>query len=258
MTDGTVHYSREGQIARITFSRPEARNAMTWSMYQRFGEIMDEVAADDDLRVIVLRGDGAKAFIAGTDISQFQEFQSAAEGVAYEQFIESLIGRLESLSIPTVAVVQGYAVGGGLAIAAACDIRLCTPDARFGAPIARTVGNCLSIQNYARLAALIGVSRAKAMLFTASMIGAADALQAGFVMEVVDAAELDQRVDDLCDTLARHAPLTLRVTKEAFRRIVHGHGADGADLIQMAYESRDFREGVAAFMEKRSPEWQGR
>ena len=258
MTQGTVGFSRDGQVAHITFSRPESRNAMTWSMYQRFGEILDELARADGVRVVVLRGEGGKAFIAGTDISQFLEFKTVDEGVAYEEVIEGLIGRLEALPIPTVAVVEGYAVGGGLAIAAACDLRLCTPDARFGAPIARTVGNCLSMQNYARLAALIGVSRAKAMLFTASMIGAEDALNAGLVLDVVERDALDQRVGELCATLASHAPLTLRVTKEAFRRITHGHGAEGADLVRIAYESRDFQEGVAAFMEKRAPEWQGR
>jgi enoyl-CoA hydratase len=258
MSRGRVHLERAADVATITFDRPEARNAMTWEMYEELGRVLDTLEDVSGVRVAVLRGAGGKAFIAGTDIHQFTNFASAADGLAYEAMIESIVGRLEAVPIPTIAVIEGFAVGGGLAIAAACDLRICTPDARFGAPIARTVGNCLSMDNYARLCALIGVSRTKAMIFTAGLVPAEDAHAAGLVMEIVAPESIDERVASLCATLASHAPITLRVTKEALRRIVAGTARDGEDLVRETYGSRDFREGVAAFIEKRSPVWENR
>lgn len=258
MSAGRVLLERGGAVARITFERPEARNAMTWEMYEQLGRVLDELETASDVRIAVLRGAGGRAFVAGTDISQFTRFESADDGIAYERFIDELIDRLEALPIPTLAVVEGYAVGGGLAIAAACDLRICTPDAKFGLPIARTVGNCLSMRNYARLVALIGAARAKAMILTARMLPAEEARLAGFVMEVVDSGELDARVEALCATISKNAPITMRVTKEAIRRVVAGMVPDGADLIREAYGSDDFREGVAAFIAKREPEWRNR
>jgi enoyl-CoA hydratase/carnithine racemase len=258
MSAGHVRFERAGDVARLTFDRPEARNAMTWEMYQELGHALDRLEAAQDLRVAVLRGEGGRAFVAGTDISQFTRFASAEDGIAYERFIDGLMGRIESVRIPTVAVIEGFAVGGGLAIASACDLRICTPDAKFGLPIARTVGNCLSMRNYAQLIALLGASRAKKMILTAEFLSAEEALQSGFVMEVVPPEQLDERVAALCATLGRNAPITLRVTKEAIRRIVALLVPDGSDLIREAYGSADFREGVSAFVAKRPPVWKGR
>jgi enoyl-CoA hydratase/carnithine racemase len=258
MGDGAVRFERRGDAAQLTFDRPEARNAMTWAMYDQLAEHIARVSGDDRVRVLVLRGAGGKAFVAGTDIGQFAAFGSGADGIAYEARIEAILGSLERLGMPTIAVVEGYAVGGGLAIAAACDLRICTPTARFGMPIARTLGNCLSMANYARLVALLGPARAKELIFTARWVESDEALAAGLVSEVVPAGELDGRVRALCDRLAEHAPITLRVTKEAVRRITAARVPDGDDLVEQTYGSADFAEGVAAFRAKRPPQWRNR
>ena len=135
---GEVRYRVENGVGAVVFDRPEARNAMTWSMYDALGRICDAIAADTTLRAVTFRGAGGAAFVAGTDIEQFRAFGTAADGLAYEAKIDARIGQLESLPVPTVAVVEGFAIGGGLAIAAACDFRVATPDARFGIPVART------------------------------------------------------------------------------------------------------------------------
>jgi enoyl-CoA hydratase/carnithine racemase len=258
MSDGEVHFTREGAVARITFDRPAARNAMTWAMYERLADICQSLQNDRDVRVTVLRGAGGKAFIAGTDIVQFQDFRSAEDGVAYEARIEHYLGLLEALPMPTLAVIEGFAIGGGLAIAAACDLRIATPDARFGVPIARTLGNCLSMANYARLVASLGAARAKRVMLLADLLSAEDALAAGFLVDVAAPAELDGRVAELCERLQGHAPVTMRVSKEAIRRLLHAGLPDGDDLIRECYGSEDFRLGVRAFLEKKPPQWTGK
>jgi enoyl-CoA hydratase len=206
---------------------------------------------------MVLRGAGGKAFVAGTDIGQFRAFRSGQEGLDYEETIDRIVGRVELVRKPTVAVVDGYAVGGGLAIAAACDLRVCTPEAKFGMPIARTLGNCLSMENYARLVALVGAARVKDLVFTARSVGAEEALAIGLATEVVSPAGIDDRVAELCERLAGHAPITLRVTKEALRRLRSAGLPDGDDLVLEAYSSEDFRRAVEAFVTKGRPEWRG-
>jgi enoyl-CoA hydratase/carnithine racemase len=251
-------FERREPVASITFNRPEARNAMTWEMYNALYECCEAVDADDEIRVLVLRGAGDKAFVAGTDIKQFLEFESGEDGIAYEKRMERVIERLEAVRKPTVAVIDGYAIGGGLSIAAVSDLRICTPEAKFGMPIARTLGNCLSIENYARLMALIGPARTKALIFTARMFSAEEALAAGLATEIVVRKELDGRVSELCAALETHAPITMRVTKEALRRLTLAGIPDASDLVRETYGSYDFHEGVAAFAEKRRPDWHGR
>jgi enoyl-CoA hydratase/carnithine racemase len=254
--EGTVRLDVRGGIAHITFERPEARNALTWSMYEQLLALLPKLDPATGLRVAVLRGAGG-TFISGTDIAHFRNFAGESDGVEYERGLDNVIAQLEAVRVPTLAVIEGYAAGGGLAVAAACDLRICTPDARFGAPIARTVGNCLSVANTARLVAHLGPARTKAMLLLAEFITAADAKSAGFVLEVVESAAIDQRVAALTERLAAHAPITMQVTKEAVRRIVAATAGQGEDLVRRAYGSRDFREGVTAFLEKRTPRFQG-
>lgn len=256
-SEGHVSYERRGTTAFITFHRPAARNAMTWAMYEQLGAAVAAIEADGDVRVAVLRGAGA-CFVSGTDISQFADFRSGEDGVAYERRLDAIIARLEDVPVPTIAVVEGYALGGGLAIAAACDVRLCTPDARFGVPIARTLGNCLSMVNYARLVMHLGASRVKALIFTAEAMSADEALARGFVLEVVAPHVLDARVEARVEQLAAHAPVTLQVTREAIKRIVAAVSTEGDDLVRRAYGSHDFHEGVAAFIGRRKPRWTGR
>ena len=260
-TPNTEHVivEREGPIVTLTFNRPEARNAMTWDMYQRLYETCEAVDADDEVRVLVLKGAGGKAFVAGTDIGQFTAFQSGEDGLRYERDGDLRSGRIARVTKPVIAQIQGFAVGGGFGIAAGADLRIATPDARFGAPIARTLGNCLSMQAYARYLDLLGPSRLKELIFTARLMSAEEALAAGFVHEIVAAEALEARVRELAATVAAHAPITLRVTKEAVRRIQEARLVpDGDDLIAQTYGSADFHEGVRAFVEKRPPRWQGR
>lgn len=250
-------YERRGSTAYITFNRPQARNAMTFPMYDALFERCEEVDADDSVRALVLRGAGGKAFVAGTDISQFRTFETGQDGIAYEQRIDRVVSRLELVRKPTIAVIDGHAVGGGLALAAVSDLRICTPGAKFAMPIARTLGNCLSVDNCARLVALIGPARTKELVFTARSFDADEALAAGLATEVVAESAIDQRVDELCERLASHAPITMRVTKEAIRRLRTAGVGNGDDLIVEAYSSGDFKRGVEAFFEKRQPLWEG-
>lgn len=263
MSDSTadgneVLVTRDGPVVTLTFNRPAARNAMTWGMYERLQRVSDEVDADDSVRVLVLRGAGGKAFVSGTDISQFTVFETAEDGLRYERDLDACMDRLERVRTPVIAQVEGYAVGAGIRIAAACDIRIATPAARFGAPIARTLGNCLSMAAYASLLDLFGPSRLKELILTARLLTAEEARAAGFVHEIVPPEAIDARVRALAEEMSRHAPITLRVTKEAVRRIQAARrprGGDGDDLMALTYTSADFKEGVKAFLEKRPPRW---
>jgi enoyl-CoA hydratase/carnithine racemase len=254
-----VLVERKDAVVTLTFNRPEARNAMTWNMYERLYQTAEEVDADDSVRVLVLRGAGGKAFVAGTDISQFKSFRTAEDGIQYEREGERRTARLERVGKPVIAQIQGFAVGGGFAIAAVCDIRIATPESRFGFPIARTLGNCLSMENYSRCVDLFGPSRVKEMIMRARLITPEEAHTAGFVHEIVPAAEIEARVNTIAAEVAAHAPITLRVTKEAVRRIQERRRLEGGDdLISLTYTSADFREGMSAFLEKRPPRWTGK
>jgi len=255
-----VLFEIAGSVAYLTFNRPEARNAMTWAMYDALATSCDRADTDPDIRVLVLRASG-EAFIAGTDIRQFTGFESADDGVAYERRLDAVIDRLEAVNLPTIAQVQGVAAGGGCAIAFACDLRVCTPNATFGVPIARTLGNCLSSDNYARLVDLIGPARTKDLLFTGRFLNASEGHALGLVTRLAEPDQIDETVRTLADAIAANAPLTIRATKEAIRRIARHRRPDPVqadDLIALCYGSHDFREGVSAFLAKRRPRFTGR
>jgi enoyl-CoA hydratase len=257
VSNGQVHLSIQNGVASILIDRPEARNAMTWSMYEELANACAQISRDPAIRVATFRGAGGAAFVAGTDIEQFREFKGAEDGIAYEKAIDERIQLLERLPMPTVAIIDGWAIGGGLAIAAACDFRVAATQASFGVPIARTLGNCLSISNLARVVANFGVPRAKRMLLLGETIGAEEAKACGFVTDIAEPAELDAKVQAICDRLAKNAPVTMRVSKEGIRRIVAEGLPQGDDLIRECYGSRDFKIGVEAFLEKTRPVWTG-
>ena len=258
MSEGRVTLTREGVIARVVFDRPEARNAMTWTMYAQLSDICSALRGDTSERLVTFRGAGNAAFVAGTDIEQFATFKSGEDGIAYEQKIEACVAAFEMLPMPTVAIVEGWAVGGGLILATACDFRIASSSARFGVPIAKTLGNCLSVANLARLVAAFGMARVRRMLMLADIVAAEEALEAGFLSQVCEPSDIDAAGAALCARLLALAPVTQSVTKESLRRLVANNLPDDHDLIRRCYGSDDFQEGVRAFVAKQSPVWTGR
>jgi enoyl-CoA hydratase/carnithine racemase len=249
---------RDG-IGKVTFNRPQARNAFTFEMYERLARICEQANQDRAIKVLVFQGAGDKAFAAGTDINQFRDFTTAQHALEYEARIDRVLTTLEECRVPTIAAITGACTGGGAAIAACCDLRIGTTTTKFGFPIARTLGNCLSMANISRLSALIGPARVKDIIFTARLVGAEEAASAGLLSEVVeDVAALARRADELATLIAGNAPLTLSSTKQALARLQRRLSSEeGEDLILMCYMSRDFREGLDAFLHKRPPQWLG-
>ncbi|WP_422367817.1 enoyl-CoA hydratase [Pelagibius sp.] len=250
-------FEREGAIGVITLNRPQARNALTFAMYERLAELCRDTESLG-VKALIVTGAGDKAFAAGTDIAQFRGFTTEQHALDYEAKIDAVLGAVETCPLPTVAAISGACTGGGAAIAAACDLRIASTDLKFGFPIARTLGNCLSVANLARLAALLGAGRTREILFTSRLVGAEEALAAGLISEVLaDHDSLMARARALAAQLTEQAPLTLRATKEGLRRLVQP-GIEDSDLIVSCYTSEDFREGLEAFLAKRKPNWQGR
>ena len=254
-----ILYTTKDGIGTIAFNRPAARNALTFAMYDQFEELVASLAGDRALRALIVTGAGGEAFSSGTDIAEFRAFATAEDALAYEARLDRVVGALERCPVPTIAAIAGACTGGGAALAAACDLRLAAANLRFGFPVARTLGNCLSVANTARLAGLVGAARVRDMLLTARLVGAEEARAWGLVGEILpDAAALAARSEALACSVAQNAPLTLRATKEALLRL-KGRIApgEGDDLVLMCYMSRDFREGMTAFLEKRPPRFHG-
>ena len=255
--EANLLYEVRNGVGQITFNRPQARNSLTFDMYERLAAICEAAANDRSLKVLILTGAGDKAFAAGTDINQFRAFATPQDAIGYEARIDRVLTTLEQCRVPTIAAINGACTGGGAGIAACCDLRIGTTTAKFGFPIARTLGNCLSASNIGRLSALIGATRLKEIIFTARLIEAREAAGIGLLHEVVeDLAALQRRADELARLVASHAPLTLRATKQALLR-AQPKPAEDEDLILMCYQSRDFREGMDAFLNKRPPQWTG-
>ncbi len=258
MTDLLIDHRDD--IAFVTFNRPQARNALTFPMYEGLAELCTRANDDAAIRAIVITGAGEKAFAAGTDISQFTEFRTAEHALAYEHKIDRILTAIEDCRKPTIAAIAGACTGGGAAIAGVCDLRIGAANARFGFPIARTLGNTLSMVNHARLAALIGPARVTDLIFTARLMEADEMRMAGLLSEILpDHAALQARAAELAVTVAGHAPLTLQATKQALRRLTAAARATpGDDLVAMCFTSADFTEGVQSFLTRRPAQWTGR
>ncbi len=251
---------RKGAVVWMTFNRPQARNALTWHMYSRLETACNEINADRTVRAVVLTGAGGQAFVAGTDIGQFRTFKTEQDALDYEARGNLVMRTLESVRVPTIAAIAGACTGAGAAIAACCDLRIASPSARYGFPIARTLGNCLSMANYTRVAALIGIARLKDLIMRARLMDAQEMQACGLISEVTpDEDSLPTRAQSLAEEVASMAPLTLWATKEALRRVRDALIPEGADsdLIVACYTSKDFKEGVEAFLAKRKPHWTG-
>ncbi len=253
-------YEITDAIGWVTLNRPDTRNALTFEMYERLAEICANTPTDGSVKAIVIRGAGSRAFAAGTDMTQFRAFSTPQDAWDYEAKMDGVLEQIERCPIPTIAAITGACTGGGAAIAACCDLRITDDRLKFGFPIARTLGNCLSVSSLARLSALIGPGRVREIIFTARLVGAEEAQTIGLVSEVLDNVDaVMARAGELAQQLATHAPLTLHVTKEGLRRLREdGPGAEDKDLIETAYMSEDFKEGMEAFLAKRPPEWKGR
>ena len=207
--------------------------------------------------MLIIRGSGG-AFAAGTDISQFRDFVSGDAGVAYEKRLDAVIDRIEGLSVATIAEVDGAAVGGGCAIAMACDLRICSERARFGVPVSRTLGNCLSMANTARMVDLIGPSLTRDLLLTGRLVDAREAKAAGLAHAILPVETLEQETFKIAAELSTRARSTIKATKEMLRRLRdHRRPPAGIadDIIRECYGSAEFREGVTAFLEGRRPNW---
>ncbi|MFL5692698.1 MAG: enoyl-CoA hydratase [Ktedonobacteraceae bacterium] len=254
--EGAVLLEQKGPIAIITLSRPAALNALTWTMYQQMEAHLEQLAAVDTIRAIIIRGEG-KAFAAGTDIQQFQGF-SGEDGIAYERKMAAIVERLYTISKPTIAAIHGYAVGAGIVVASVCDLRYATPTSRFGVPIARTLGNCITLKNYRHLVDSFGSMSTKEMLFTGRLLTADEALQSGFLTAIVDEERLISHVIEIAQQISSLAPLTIWAGKEAQRRLnAAAEAIDFDDVVARIYSSSDFAEGVQAYLEKRKPNWRG-
>ncbi len=252
--------TRDGAVATITLNRPEKYNALTFGMYQRLAEICTELPKEGGVRAIVVTGAGQKAFAAGTDINQFRAFKEPKDGLDYEARVDEILSAIERCPLPMIAAISGACTGGGAAIAACCDMRIGTRDMRYGFPIARTLGNCLSATSLQRLTGLIGAPRVVDLVFTSRLMEAEECRAAGLVTELLDDhAALMARATALAQQIAGYAPLTLSTTKELMRRIREaGPKVEDHDLVAKVYTSADFREGLDAFLSKRKPQWTGK
>lgn len=250
--------STDGPVMTVTFDRPAQHNALTFAMYDALMAACERADADSGVKVLVLRGAGGKAFASGTDITVFRDFGGGADGVAYEKRLTRAVNRVEEVSVPTIAAVEGFCLGGGLAIAAACDFRVATRSARFGVPIARTLGNCLSMNTLSLLVGHLGPARTLDMLLRARLFEGAEAHAAGFVAELGDDGALDDAVRPVVQALLGHAPLTMKVTKAALVRLRRAALPADDDLVSLTYGSEDFRRAVEKFGSGGRPDWTGR
>ncbi|HEX7966818.1 MAG TPA: enoyl-CoA hydratase [Stellaceae bacterium] len=252
----------DGAIGWMVFNNPTRRNAISLDMWQAVPAILDHFERDPDVRVVIVKGAGDKAFISGADISQFEKQRSSAESIAqYDKVAEGAMTRLQEASKPTIAMIRGFCIGGGLAVALACDLRIAADDARFGIPAAR-LGLGYRWGGVKKLVDLVGPAYAKEIFFTARHFTAAEAAGMGLVNRAVPEAELEAYVRNYCALIAENAPLTIAAVKGVVNEIAKpGAQIDRAKceaLVAHCFGSQDYVEGRRAFMEKRRPVFVGK
>ena len=251
----------EPPVATIIFNRPKARNALNEAMQRALPPMLEHLREDGNIRVLILRGAGGKAFAAGDDITQFVDW-GATEALAHYHHLEAFIGAIEAFPKPTIALIQGFAVGAGLEVAAACDLRYASADSRFGIPIAR-LGHTVDLRNALRLIRLVGPSRVKELLFNADLIGAEEALQIGLINRVLSADQLEHYTYESARKMATYAPLSLMQSKASVQLCLDNPELRGivepAVTAAALYDSEDFHAGVQAFLSKQPlPPFHGR
>jgi len=252
---------KDGAIGWMIFNNPERRNAVSLEMWQRAAEILAGFAQDSSVRVVVLAGAGGKAVVSGADISRFKDERQEAEAVAvYQAATDKAYQMLQSLPVPTIAMIRGYCIGGGTAIAVSCDLRVASENARFGIPAAK-LGLGYGPKRAKPLVDLVGPAFAKEMYFTGRQFDAEEARRMGLVNSVVADEKLEAAVADMASTIAENAPLTVRSTKLTVNELMKDAGDRDIARCEAAaaacFTSRDYREGQAAFMEKRKPRFTG-
>ncbi len=256
----TILIERDGPIATVILNRPEKLNAMTRDMWRRLGEAAAELAADETLRCLVLRGAGGKAFSPGNDIAEFEtERANASEAKAYGRVLHEALGALKSCRHPTVALIEGICVGGGLEIAALCDLRICGESSRFGVPINR-LGLVMAYPEIDGLRRLVGTAAALEILLEGRVFGAAEARDKGLVTRVVADDAVEAEAYETARRIAAGAPLVARWHKRFLARLEAGAPLTAAELDEgfACYDTEDFRIGYRAFLEKKTPEFKGR
>ncbi|WP_066451979.1 MULTISPECIES: enoyl-CoA hydratase/isomerase family protein [Halomonas] len=260
MVGNTLLYEVREGVAWLGFNRPESRNAMTWEMYDALEACCDHLAKEERVHAVVLYGVGGEAFVAGTDITQFSHFSKPEDAIGYEQRIDRVVGKLETLNKPTIALIEGACVGGGAALAMVCDFRYCTPNLKFGVPIAKTLGNCLSITNVSRLIDMVGIARTKEALMLGKLFNAGEASQAGLVNAVIEPDAIHAEVAEVAKQFNRLAPLTVQASKALVGRVQAQRRTardTGDDWVIACYMSDDFKAAVSKFVNKTPFEWTG-
>ena len=253
---------KENGIGWIIFNNPARHNAVSLEMWQSLTEVLKAYGEDPEVRVIILRGEGEKAFVAGADISQFKEKRSSPEAVQHYNATADEAGRmLRNAGKPTIAMIRGYCIGGGTGIAVSCDIRIAADDARFGVPAAK-LGLGYRFEGIRRLTDVVGPAFTAEIFYTGRQFDAQEAVAMGLVNRVVPAAELESKTREMATTIANNAPLTIASVKRAL--LEYGKDSEQRDLqglqdmVAACYTSEDYKEGQTAFMEKRKPVFKGR